>query len=118
MKLALAAAAAAAATLGLAATTARAETTATSTIVQIKVHEPSHPEHRAFHGAVWLDHDKAKHSYRWGGAHCGGQGLSEQSVALLHAAFRSRDFVSLEYRRHEHQKRRFRCITGFTISKP
>jgi hypothetical protein len=117
MKLALAACVAAAA-LTTAAGAARAETTATSTIVQIKVHAPSHREHRSFHGAIWLDHDKARHSYRWGGAQCGGQGLSEQSIAILHAAFRSRDFVSLEYRLHEHQKRRYRCITGFTVSKP
>ncbi|HEY6178597.1 MAG TPA: hypothetical protein VIX73_29305, partial [Kofleriaceae bacterium] len=39
---------------------ARAETTATSSIAQLMMLEPGDASYKLFHGAVWLDHDKAQ----------------------------------------------------------
>jgi hypothetical protein len=96
---------------------AGADTTATSTISQMKIVESGDDNHRLFHGAVWLEYDKAAHNYRWGGAHCGNAGLSEVSVSMLFAAFRSRYSVALDYKVHTFRKQRYRCITGFTITR-
>jgi hypothetical protein len=106
-------------TLGclLAAGVARAQTTATSTISQIKIVEAGDDNHKLLHGAIWLEYDKAEHNYRWGGAHCGNAGLSEVSVSMLFAAFRSRYSVTVDYREHVHRKQRYRCLTGFTITR-
>ena len=75
---------------------AAAESSNTSSIAQVMVVEPGHPSYKNFHGAVWLEVDKAEYNYRWGGAHCGGKDLSENSIQLLFAAFRSEYRVTLE----------------------
>ena len=96
---------------------ARAESTATSSITQLMVLEPGDGSFKLFHGAVWLDHDKATWNYRWGGLQCKGRELSDNSVQLLFAAFRSEYQVSLEYVATEYKGTKYRCITGLTISK-
>ena len=68
-------------------------------------------------GAVWLDVDKATTNYRWGGAQCGNRDLSESSVQLLFASFRSEYNVTLEYVVTTVKDKQYRCITGFSISK-
>ncbi len=113
-----AAAAAALATLLVTAPTpARAETTATSTITQIKVLEKSDENYRLFHGALWLDYDKATSNYRWGGAHCKNQGLSDLNISLLFSAFRAKYSVTIDYRVVSYRQRQYRCITGFSITR-
>jgi len=94
-----------------------ADTTATSTIAQLTILEPSDSNYKLFHGAVWLDHDKASYSYRWGGAQCGNRDLSETSVQILFASFRSDYQITLEYRLVELRNKSYRCITGFSVSK-
>jgi hypothetical protein len=96
---------------------ASAETTATSTITQIKMVEKSHSNYRLFHGAIWLDYDKATHNYRWGGAHCKNQGMSELNLSLLFAAFRSKFSVNIDYKEMKYQDREYRCITGFSVTR-
>jgi hypothetical protein len=96
---------------------ARADTTATSSIAQLMVLEPGDASYKLFHGAVWLEHDKAQWNYRWGGLQCKGRELSDTSVQLLFAAFRSEYHVTVEYVGSEYKGKQFRCITGFTISK-
>ncbi len=96
---------------------ASAETTPNSTITQIKVVEASDAKYRLFHGAIWLELDKATKNYRWGGAHCGNKGLSDINVSLLFAAFRSRHSVLIDYRVNNYKKHGYRCITGFTVSR-
>jgi hypothetical protein len=93
------------------------ETTATSSVVQLMVLEPGDVSYRLFHGAVWLDYDKASYNYRWGGLHCKGREISDTSIQLLFAAFRSADQVTVEYAASEYKGRQYRCITGFTLSK-
>ncbi|HUH05232.1 MAG TPA: hypothetical protein VML75_24705 [Kofleriaceae bacterium] len=97
--------------------TARAETTATSTITQIKMVEKSHANYRLFHGAIWLDYDKATQNYRWGGAHCKNQGVGELNLSLLFAAFRSKFSVNIDYKVMSYQDREYRCITGFSVTR-
>ena len=97
--------------------TARAETTPNSTISQVKVVEASNAKHRLFHGAIWLELDKATQNYRWGGAHCGSKTLSDINVSLLFAAFRSRHSVMIEYDVNRYKKHAYRCITGFTVAR-
>jgi hypothetical protein len=94
-----------------------AETTNTSSIAQLMVLEPGDKNHRLFHGAVWLDYDKASYNYRWGGAHCPGKDLSDTSVQILFAAFRSEYAITLEYVTTELKGKSYRCITGFSVSK-
>lgn len=111
-----------AAAIGLAAAAARvapaaAETSQTSTVAQLTVIESGDKNYKSFHGAVWLEQDKATTNYRWGGAQCGGRDLSDNTVQLLFAAFRSGDQVSLEYTVSELKGKQYRCITAVTFSK-
>ncbi len=94
-----------------------AETTATTSISQLMVLEPGDASYKLFHGAVWLDHDKATVNYRWGGLQCKGRELSDTSIQLLFAAFRSEYQVTLEYVATDYKSKPYRCVTGFTISK-
>ena len=96
---------------------ARADTTATTSIAQLMVLEPGDTSYKLFHGAVWLDHDKAQWNYRWGGLQCKGRELSDTSIQLLFAAFRSEYQVTLEYVVTDYKGKSYRCITGLTISK-
>jgi hypothetical protein len=96
---------------------AAAETTATTSIAQLMVLEPGDASYKLFHGAVWLDVDKASWNYRWGGLQCKGRDLSDTSIQLLFAAFRSEYQVTVEYVASEYKGKQFRCLTGFTISK-
>jgi hypothetical protein len=105
------------AALSLGARPALAETTATTSIAQLMVLEPGDASYKLFHGAVWLDVDKANWNYRWGGLQCKGRELSDTSVQLLFAAFRSEYQVTVEYVQSEYKGKTFRCLTGFTISK-
>jgi hypothetical protein len=102
--------------LGLA-TPAHAETTVSTAVSQLMVLEPGDASYKLFHGAVWLDHDKQTTNYRWGGLQCKGRELSETSVQLLFAAFRSEYQVALEYVLSEYKGKQYRCVTGFTISR-
>ena len=43
---------------------AHADTTATTSVAQLMVLEPGDASYKLFHGAVWLDSDKAIHSAR------------------------------------------------------
>lgn len=94
-----------------------AETTNTSSIAQVMVLESGDKNYKNFHGAVWLDVDKATYNYRWGGAHCGGKDLSANSIQLLFASFRAEYAVALEYAVSEVKGKQYRCITGFSVSK-
>ena len=96
---------------------AHADTTATTSIAQLMLLEPGDASYRLFHGAVWLDHDKATWNYRWGGLQCKGRELSDTSIQLLFAAFRSEYQVTIEYVATEYKGKPYRCITGLTISK-
>ena len=79
--------------------------------------EPGDASYKLFHGAVWLDVDKAAWNYRWGGLQCKGRELSDTSIQLLFAAFRSEYQVTVEFVATEYKGKQFRCLTGFTISK-
>jgi hypothetical protein len=96
---------------------ALAEQTATTSIAQLMVLEPGDASYKLFHGAVWLDVDKAQWNYRWGGLQCKGRELSDTSIQLLFAAFRSEYQVTVEYVQSEYKGKTYRCVTGFTISK-
>jgi len=96
---------------------ARADTTATTSIAQLMVLEPGDTSYKLFHGAVWLDSDKATTNYRWGGLQCKGRDLSDTSIQLLFAAFRSEYQVKLEYVVTDFKDKQYRCVTGFTVSK-
>lgn len=113
---ALVASALALAVLGRAAP-AVADTSNTSSIAQLMLLEPGDRNYKLFKGAVWLEYDKATVNYRWGGAQCPRQDLSETSVQILFAAFRSEYAVTLEYAVTELKGKQYRCITGFTVSK-
>jgi len=102
--------------VGLAAT-ASADTTASSSVSQLMVLEPGDASYRLFHGAVWLEHDKAQTNYRWGGLQCKGRDLSDASVQMLFAAFRSDYQVRLEYVVNDYKDKQYRCVTGFTVAK-
>jgi hypothetical protein len=104
--------------LSLFASAAAADTTVGSTISQVMILEPGDASYKLFHGAVWLDHDKATTNYRWGGLQCKGRDLGDTSLQLLFAAYRSGDHVRLEYVVSEYKDKTYRCITGFTVSKP
>jgi hypothetical protein len=96
---------------------AAADTTATSSIAQIMVLEPGDKNYKNFHGAIWLEYDKASYNYRWGGLQCKGRELSESSIQLLFASFKSEYSVTLEYSVSEYKSKSYRCITGFSVSK-
>jgi hypothetical protein len=96
---------------------AAADSTATSSIAQLMVLEPGDRNYKNFHGAIWLEHDKASYNYRWGGLQCKGRELSDSSVQILFASFKSEYAVTLEYEVAEHKSKQYRCITGFTVSK-
>ena len=98
-------------------TAAADETTATSSIAQLMVLEPGDKNYKNFHGAIWLEYDKASYNYRWGGLQCKGRELSESSIQLLFASFKSEYQVTLEYEVSEHKSKTYRCITGFSVSK-
>lgn len=99
------------------ASTAFADTTPTTSVAQLMVLEPGDASYKLFHGAVWLEADKATNNYRWGGLQCKGRELSDNSVQLLFAAFRSEYQVAVEYVVSQYKDKSFRCITGFSISK-
>jgi hypothetical protein len=103
--------------LVLSISTARAETTAPTSVAQLMVLEPGDASFKLFHGAVWLDVDKAATNYRWGGLQCKGRELSDTSIQLLFAAFRSEYQVAVEFVVTEYKGKQYRCVTGFTISK-
>ncbi|HEX5097117.1 MAG TPA: hypothetical protein VFX21_13915, partial [Acidimicrobiia bacterium] len=44
-----------------------ADTTSTTSVSQLMVLEPGDASYKLFHGAIWLDIDKATTNYRWGG---------------------------------------------------
>ena len=96
---------------------ARADTTATSQIAQVMVLEPGDKNYRLFHGAIWLEYDKANYNYRWGGLECKGRELSDSSIQLLFASFKSEYSVTLEYVVSDHNDKQYRCITGYTVAK-
>ena len=96
---------------------AHADTTPTTGIAQLMVHEPGDASYKLIHGAVWLEYDKQQYNYRWGGLQCKGRDLSDSSVQLLFASFRSEYQVTVEYVVSEYKGKTFRCLTGFTISK-
>ena len=96
---------------------AHAERTATTSIAQLMILEPGDESYKLFHGAVWLEADKASTNYRWGGLQCKGRELSESSVQILFAAFRNEYQVTLEYVVSQYKDKPYRCVTGFTISK-
>lgn len=106
-----------AAALLVGAAPAVAETTPVTAIHQMMILESGDRNYRLFHGAVWLDADKATVNYRWGGAQCAGKTLSDSNVQILFAAFRNEYAISLEYSVTELKGKPYRCITGFTISK-
>ncbi len=103
--------------LALTASVAHADTTTPTSVAQLMVLEPGDASYKLFHGAVWLDVDKASTNYRWGGLQCKGRELSDTSIQLLFAAFRSEYQVAVEYVVTEYKGKQFRCVTGFTISK-
>ena len=96
---------------------ASADTMTTSSVSQLMVLEPGDASYKLFHGAVWLDTDKASTNYRWGGLQCKGRELSDTSIQLLFAAFRSEYQVAVEYVVSEYKGKQYRCLTGFTITK-
>ena len=96
---------------------ASADTTTTTSVSQMMVLEPGDSSYKLFHGAVWLDADKATTNYRWGGLQCKGRDLSDTSIQVLFAAFRSEYTVKLEYVLADYKDKQYRCVTGFTISK-
>lgn len=102
--------------LGLAAP-AFADTTPSTSVTQLMLLEPGDTSFRLFHGAVWLDVDKASTNYRWGGLQCKGRDLSDTSIQILFAAYRSGDQVKLEFVLTDYKDKQYRCVTGFTISK-
>ena len=99
------------------ASSAHADTTASTTVAQLMVLEPGDASYKLFHGAVWLEADKASVNYRWGGLQCKGRELGDTSIQLLFSAFRAGDLVKLEYVVTEYQGKTYRCVTGYTIAK-
>jgi len=96
---------------------ASADTTSTTSVSQLMILEPGDSSYKLFHGAVWLDVDKASTNYRWGGLQCKGRDLSDTSIQVLFAAFRSEYTVKLEYVITDYKDKQYRCVTGFTVSK-
>src|SRR5688500_14169220 len=96
---------------------ANADTSAITSVSQLMILEPGDASYKLFHGAVWLEHDKATTNYRWGGLQCKGRDLSDTSIQILFAAFRSEYQVRLEYVITDYKDKQYRCVTGFTVSK-
>jgi len=96
---------------------ALADTTSSTTVSQLMVLEPGDASYKLFHGAVWLEADKASWNYRWGGQQCKGRDLGDTSVQILFAAFKAGDQIKLEYVVSDYKDKQYRCVTGFTISK-
>jgi hypothetical protein len=96
---------------------ALADTTPVTGINRLMVLEPGDDSYKLFHGAIWLEADKATWNYRWGGLQCKGRDLSDTSVQLLYASFRAGDQVAVEFVVSEYKGKQYRCVTGFTISK-
>ena len=96
---------------------ARADTTATTSVAQLMVLEPGDSSYKLFHGAVWLEVDKATVNYRWGGLECKGRDIGDTTVQLLFAAFRSEYTVKIEYVITDYKDKQYRCVTGLTVSK-
>jgi hypothetical protein len=96
---------------------AHADTTASTTISQLMVLEPGDSSYKLFHGAVWLETDKASWNYRWGGLQCKGRDLGDTSIQILFSAFRAGDTVKIEYVVSDYKDKQYRCVTGFTIAK-
>ena len=96
---------------------AAADTTPQTAVSQLMVLEPGDASYKLFHGAVWLDADKATTNYRWGGLQCKGRDISETTIQVLFAAFRSDYQVKLEFVVSEYKDKTYRCITGFTVAK-
>jgi hypothetical protein len=101
----------------LLASTAHADTTAVTAINQLMILEPGDSSYKLFHGAIWLETDKAVTNYRWGGLQCKGRELSDTSLQALFAAFRSEYQVKLEYVTTDYVGKPYRCVTGFTVSR-
>jgi hypothetical protein len=95
----------------------RADTTAVTSVAQLMILEPGDASYKLFHGAVWLETDKAVTNYRWGGLQCKGRELADTSVQVLFAAFRSEYQIKLEYVTTDYVGKQYRCVTGFTVSK-
>ncbi len=95
---------------------AAAASTPTTTVSAIKVVAKDTPQYELQHGVLWLAHDKARFTYRWGGAYCG-TSLSEMKVSMLFAAMRSKHNVDIDFSIRTHKGKRYRCITGFTIRR-
>jgi hypothetical protein len=94
-----------------------ADTTPATSVSQLMVLEPGDASYKLFHGAVWLDADKATTNYRWGGLQCKGRDLSDGSVQMLFAAFRADYHIKLEFVITDYNTKQYRCVTGFTVSK-
>lgn len=103
--------------LVLAVSIAGADTTPTTSVSQLMVLEPGDSSFKLFHGAVWLDADKASTNYRWGGLQCKGRDLSDSTVQMMFAAFRAEYQVKLEYVINDYKDKQYRCVTGLTVSK-
>jgi len=93
-----------------------ADSTATSKITQIKILSKANKNFRLFHGAIWLEYDRDKFNYRWGGKHCKGNTLKGINVGMLFAAFRYKYSITIDYKNHVHGKHKFRCVTAFMLS--
>ena len=100
-----------------AAVPAVADSTPSTSVSQLMVLEPGDSSYKLFHGAVWLDADKASTNYRWGGLQCKGRDLSDSSIQILFAAFRSEYQVKLEYVIVDYKDKQYRCVTGLTVAK-
>jgi hypothetical protein len=99
---------------------ARADTTPPTTVAQLMVLEPGDPSYKLFHGAIWLDVDKEKWNYRWGGLQCKGRELGDTSIQILFASLRQKREeyeVTVEYVGSEFKGKQYRCITGFTVAR-
>jgi hypothetical protein len=96
---------------------ARADTTATTSMGHRQVLGAGDHSDHLFPGAGGLGHVQAQGNYRWGGLQCKGRELSDTSIQLLFAAFRSEYQVTLEYVVADYKGKPYRCITGLTISK-
>lgn len=96
---------------------AAADQTPLTSVSQLMVLEPGDTSYKLFHGAVWLDSDKATTNYRWGGLQCKGRDLSESSIQILFAAFRSEYLIKLEFVLIDYKDKQYRCVTGFTVAK-
>ncbi|HVV88108.1 MAG TPA: hypothetical protein VHE35_33940 [Kofleriaceae bacterium] len=96
---------------------ASADPSPTSPVAQLLVVESGHKDYKSFHGAVWLQEDKATTNYRWGGSQCAGKDVSDSTIQLLFAAFRSGDQVTIDFVPTDIKGKQYRCVTAVTFSK-